>query len=141
MAGQRLLIAGVIVSYVEFGASTGTGVMIGVAAAMGAGTFAWLKYFPESRMARPFVSQGTVGDLGTERPELVGQTGTVQIEISRILRVWKGTNPDSLPRSISLRNSTEDVTNIQLDAYGITAGANAPKLQISFVRQFRFGVP
>jgi membrane-bound serine protease (ClpP class) len=51
-------------------------VLIGVALAVVAGTFAWLKYFPESRMARPFVSQGTVGEIGTERPELVGQTGT-----------------------------------------------------------------
>jgi membrane-bound serine protease (ClpP class) len=76
IVGLCCLLAGVVVAYVEFGAGTGTWVLIGVAAALCAGTFAWLKYFPESRMARPFVSQGAVGDLGTERPELLGQTGT-----------------------------------------------------------------
>jgi membrane-bound serine protease (ClpP class) len=35
----------------------------------------WLKYFPNSRVARKFIAQGTVGDIGTNRPELVGSTG------------------------------------------------------------------
>jgi membrane-bound serine protease (ClpP class) len=40
------------------------------------GTWAWLKFFPESRMARRFVSQQAVGDLGVEKPELLHGTGT-----------------------------------------------------------------
>ena len=34
-----------------------------------------MKYFPESRFARLFISRRTVGDIGTERPELLNQSG------------------------------------------------------------------
>jgi len=40
------------------------------------GTVCWLKFFPDSRLAKVFISQKTVGDIGTERPELLDQTGT-----------------------------------------------------------------
>ncbi len=76
IVGLCCLIAAVVVAYVKFGAGTGNWVLIGVAAGVSVGVALWLKYFPDSRMARPFVSAGTVGDLGTERPELIGQTGT-----------------------------------------------------------------
>jgi membrane-bound serine protease (ClpP class) len=39
------------------------------------GFWCWLKFFPESRMARKFVSQKAVGDLGVDRPELLNGTG------------------------------------------------------------------
>ena len=32
-------------------------------------------------MARPFLSDATVGDIGTERPELVGQSGTALTQL------------------------------------------------------------
>ena len=69
------------------------------------------------------------------------QTGDVQIEISKILRVWRGISPDSLPRAVGLRNISEDFTTGELVADGATSGATAPRLRISFIRPFRFGVP
>ena len=36
----------------------------------------WFKFFPQSRLAKLFISQRTVGDIGTEKPELLHQTGT-----------------------------------------------------------------
>jgi hypothetical protein len=71
----------------------------------------------------------------------VGQTTPVEIEIARVLRLWRGVHPDSLPRAVSIRNISEDFTTVQLDAGGKLAGAAAPRLQISYVRPFRFGVP
>jgi hypothetical protein len=71
----------------------------------------------------------------------VGSSDTVRIELGAILRVWKGTSSDSLPRAISIRVANETFETGQLDAFGSAGGANAPKLQISFVRPLKFGVP
>jgi len=35
----------------------------------------WLRFFPESRLGRKFVSDDSVGDIRAERPELLHQTG------------------------------------------------------------------
>ena len=36
----------------------------------------WVKFFPNSRMGRVFISREVVGEIGTEKPELLEQTGT-----------------------------------------------------------------
>jgi len=72
---------------------------------------------------------------------VVGQSGTVSLEVGNILRLWHGINADSLPRMIVLRGSLEDYTLSELVAAGAGGGAAAPQLRISFVRSFRFGVP
>ncbi|MFI5279100.1 MAG: hypothetical protein ACHQU1_01285 [Gemmatimonadales bacterium] len=71
----------------------------------------------------------------------VGSAAVVSIEIGNILRVWKGTSPDSLPRALSIRVANELFETGQLDAFGSAGGANAPRLEISFVRPLKFGVP
>jgi hypothetical protein len=71
----------------------------------------------------------------------VGQTSTVSIEMARVLSVWKGINTDSLPRAVALRTGSESFTYGQLDAAGSSSGASAPRIQITFIRPFRFGVP
>ena len=73
--GACCLIAGVIVGYQEFGLTTGNWILLGTMCGLGAGFVLWLKYFPESRMAQLYTSKGAVGDIGTERPELIGQCG------------------------------------------------------------------
>jgi hypothetical protein len=78
------------------------------------------------------IGQGTVK---------VGSADTVRIEVSAILRVWKGANPDSLPRAITLRLANETIETGELNAAGSGGGAAAPRLQISFVRPLKFGVP
>ncbi|MGC3958884.1 MAG: NfeD family protein [Verrucomicrobiota bacterium] len=54
------------------------GVVIG---GLAVGAWAWLKFFPESRMARKFIAQQAVGDLGVERPELLNGTGTALTQL------------------------------------------------------------
>jgi len=39
------------------------------------GTLAWLRWFPDSRLAGRFVSAGQVGEIGTNRPELLERDG------------------------------------------------------------------
>jgi membrane-bound serine protease (ClpP class) len=73
--GAGCLIAGVVTGYQEFGMATGNWILLGTIGGLGIGFVLWLKYFPESRFARIYTSHGTVGDIGTERPELVGQAG------------------------------------------------------------------
>jgi membrane-bound serine protease (ClpP class) len=74
--GLICLIAAIIQSYIEFGPETGTYVLFGVVAALIAGTIIWVKVFPQTRFARVFTSNRTVGDINTERPELLHQTGS-----------------------------------------------------------------
>ena len=74
--GLLCIIVGVVESFIVFGPETGTYVMAGVVVALMFGTFLWLKFLPESRAGRVFASHQTVGDIGTERPELVGKAGT-----------------------------------------------------------------
>ncbi|HTD68500.1 MAG TPA: NfeD family protein [Candidatus Limnocylindria bacterium] len=76
IAGLVCLGAGVIQSYVLFGPQVGTYVLVGVLVGLMLGTILWLKYFPNTRTAKIFTSQSTVGDIGTDRPELLNQSGT-----------------------------------------------------------------
>ena len=50
-------------------------VLGGVLVGLIIGVLCWLKFFPESRIARRFISQRTVGELGVSKPELVNCTG------------------------------------------------------------------
>lgn len=74
--GVMCLVAAVVVGYVEFGPRTGSFILLGVGAGFIAGFLIWLKVFPTSRIAKVFVSQRAVGELGVERRDLVGQAGS-----------------------------------------------------------------
>ena len=76
LIGFGCLVAGVVLAYMNFGARTGNLVLVLVVSGLVAGTLCWMKFFPESRIARVFISQKTVGEIGTEKPELLDQTGT-----------------------------------------------------------------
>jgi membrane-bound serine protease (ClpP class) len=76
IVGLGCLGTAVVMGYFNFGAKTGTLILAGVGAGLVAGTLAWFRYFPDSRFARVFVSQGSVGNVGAEKPELLDQTGT-----------------------------------------------------------------
>jgi membrane-bound serine protease (ClpP class) len=75
IAGLICLGAGLILGYQEFSAGTANLITLGVVLGLVVGTLAWLRYLPESRLGRVFVSERAIGDLGTERPELLHQTG------------------------------------------------------------------
>ena len=67
--------AGVILAYREFGATGGHATFAIAGALLVIEFFVWLRFFPGSKLGKQFVSQGTVGDIRTERPELLHQTG------------------------------------------------------------------
>jgi membrane-bound serine protease (ClpP class) len=73
--GFGCVCAGVMLAYFRFDFQTANTIASAVAAAAVIATVCYIKYFPESRVARLFVSKRTVGDLGVENPSLLHQTG------------------------------------------------------------------
>src|SRR5689334_9719934 len=73
--GLLCLLGGVVAGYYEFGAERGTWLLMGVTVALVAGFGGWLWLFPRSQVGRAFISHQVVGEIGTERPDLVGQSG------------------------------------------------------------------
>jgi membrane-bound ClpP family serine protease len=65
----------VILGYQELGFRTGNFVLGGVVVGLALGVFGWLKFFPESRIAKRFISRSAVGELGVAKPELLHCTG------------------------------------------------------------------
>jgi membrane-bound serine protease (ClpP class) len=79
--GFICLLAAVVLGYRDFGAQTGSILVAIVLVGLVGGVFIWLKFFPESRLARKFISQGAVGDLGVEKPELLNGTGVALTQL------------------------------------------------------------
>ena len=75
LAGFLCLGLGVAFSFKELGPTQGGIVMLGVTVLLVIGFVVWLRYFPDSSLAKPFVSEGVIGDIGTDRPELLGREG------------------------------------------------------------------
>lgn len=74
--GLLCLMAGVVAAYVHFGPKTGSSVLVTVVISVIAGTMVWLKVFPQTRFARMFTLNRTVGDIDADKPELLHQTGS-----------------------------------------------------------------
>jgi membrane-bound serine protease (ClpP class) len=74
--GLLCIVAGVIQSFVLWGPRTGSYILAGVVVALMAGTVLWIRFLPDSRAGRMFTSQQTVGDIRTERPELLNKVGS-----------------------------------------------------------------
>jgi membrane-bound serine protease (ClpP class) len=75
LVGFGCLVAGIVLAYGDFGPATGNLVLGIVVAGLVGGTLAWIKWLPNSRMARRFISSGRVGDLGLDRSNLIHRTG------------------------------------------------------------------
>jgi membrane-bound serine protease (ClpP class) len=73
--GFCCLVAAVVLGFVRHGPTAGLQLTIGVAAGLVVGALLWFRYFPESRLARTFVSTREIGEVGAERPELLNQSG------------------------------------------------------------------
>jgi membrane-bound serine protease (ClpP class) len=66
---------GVALAYLRLGVATGNWVLLFTSLALVVGIWLWIKYFPDSPVARVFVSTKQIGSLGVEQPELLNQTG------------------------------------------------------------------
>ena len=67
--------AGLALAYMRFDFQTANTILAIVMVAAVIGTILYIKYFPESRMAQAFVSKSAIGEIGTENPSLLNQTG------------------------------------------------------------------
>lgn len=79
--GFLCLLAAVVLGYQDFGFQTGSLLLIGVLVGLAVGFFCWLKFFPESGIAKRFISHGSVGELGVDRPELLNGTGVALTQL------------------------------------------------------------
>lgn len=70
-----------------------------------------------------------------------GDSAEVHIEISRLLRVWGTAAGDSLPRALMLLGEPEGTGMGEVIVAGHGAGAVAPRLRVTYVRPYTFGVP
>ena len=73
--GFCCLIAAIVIGFLEHGPAVGLQLAIGVAAGLVVGALFWFRFFPESRLARKFVSTREIGEVGAERPELLNRSG------------------------------------------------------------------
>jgi membrane-bound serine protease (ClpP class) len=79
--GFVCLVAAVILGYQEFGLRTGNLVLGGVVIGLTLGVFGWLKFFPESRIAKRFISKSVTGELGVAKPALLHCTGAAVTQL------------------------------------------------------------
>jgi membrane-bound serine protease (ClpP class) len=79
--GACCLAGGVIEGYIQFGAQKGNLILLGVLIGLVVGFSLWLKYFPDSRMARLFVSRRVSGEATEQKPGLLNQTGTAYTQL------------------------------------------------------------
>lgn len=75
IVGFLCVAVGVGMAYLRFDFQTANTILVIVMIAVLAGTILYIKYFPESRVAQVFVSKSAVGEIGTENPLLLHQTG------------------------------------------------------------------
>src|SRR5262245_5658717 len=76
IVGGCCLLAGLIPRYSAFGAQTGTWMLFGVVGGLLASFGDWVDFFPGCRFGRVLISKRVVGDIGTEKPDLLHQKGT-----------------------------------------------------------------
>jgi membrane-bound serine protease (ClpP class) len=74
--GMLSLAAAVGYAYMEFDVRTGNMTLAIVLLLLGVGTVLWVKFFPQSAIARMFVLNRQIGNVDVEKPELLGHTGT-----------------------------------------------------------------
>ena len=75
IVGLCCLVAGIALAYTRFDARLANLLLVAVLLLLVGGFACWVKFFPESRVGRVFVSRRVVGNIDAEKPELLQQTG------------------------------------------------------------------
>lgn len=78
MVGFFCLVGSVAYAYIEMGTRTGNFVLVAVLGLVVLALVLWIKFFPESAVARMFVSHRQIGTVHAEKPELLDQIGVTQ---------------------------------------------------------------
>jgi len=98
-------------------------------------------------------ARGLVRDLGPKSivfgdtaaggtaPVVAGDTGEIHIEVGRLLRAWGSAAGASLPRVIMLLSEPEGGGLGEVTVARASAGAAAPRLRVTYIRPYVFGVP
>ena len=73
--GILCLVAGILAAYLRVGETAGHWTLMIVLGLTAIASWAYVSFFPESSMAKRFISYRTVGEIGTERPELLNRLG------------------------------------------------------------------
>jgi membrane-bound serine protease (ClpP class) len=73
--GLCSLFGAVVYAYAEFDMKTGNSTLLAVMSLLVIGTLLWVKFFPQSAVARMFVSKRQIGTVGADKPELLDQSG------------------------------------------------------------------
>ena len=79
--GSICLLAAVILGYRDFGYKTGSLILAGVLLGLLIGAWCWFRFFPESRIAKKFISQHSVGELGAGSPDFLHCTGVAHTRL------------------------------------------------------------
>jgi membrane-bound serine protease (ClpP class) len=79
--GACCLLAGIVLAYFRMGFEAGSWILLGTMAAILGGFCLWIKFFPNTRLGRRMMLQGSSGNIHTERPELLQQIGTAATQL------------------------------------------------------------
>ena len=96
LLGGFCYLAAIAYGYQHYGDPTQHYIAIGIVVLGGIEFFAWMTWFPKSKMAQRFVSQSSIGDIGNQHPEWIGQKGIALSDLrpSGAVRLLSGTKVD-----------------------------------------------
>ena len=106
--GSICFLIAITVAYQKYDAPTSHYLAFGIIALAGIEFIAWLRFFPDSKLAGRFVSKGAIGDLGNERPDLIGQKGITLTELrpSGAVRLESGAKVDVVSEGNMIERDT-----------------------------------
>ena len=82
---------------------------------------------------------GGVADSVTLTPR---GSGVIDLELVRVVRRWRNTDPAEQPRVLILRTSSEGSSPVELRFYDVNAASGLrPRLRITYVPRVDFGTP
>lgn len=70
-----------------------------------------------------------------------GDSTPIELDIGGMLRFWASESGDSLPRTILLLTLPESATIGEISVGDRTTGALAPRLLVTYIKPYQFGVP